>query len=213
MKRVTSFFLCFLLAGSITLAQGTPGKEDYQIKTLLGSSHANGGYGAVSFGYTRIDDHNTFISGIKGGWNINHSLTLGMAGYGFINNLPYYSGSDDHFLTGGFGGLLIEPVFWSRYPVHFTLPMIIGGGGIVRVNNFNYPEWFYYYDFPVTSFFIFIPGMELEMNITKFFRIAIGADYRITPDIRLTDQYGNALVPPDLMRGFSGHIVFKFGKF
>ena len=70
-----------------------------------------------------------------------------------------------------------------------------------------------YQPYPSSAFFVIIPGAELELNIVKFFRIALGADYRITPDIELKDELGNRLTDPGVMRGFSGHLVLKFGKF
>jgi hypothetical protein len=54
---------------------------------------------------------------------------------------------------------------------------------------------------------------ESELNIVSFFRIALGINYRFTPDIALYDRIGNPVVSPDVMRGFSANLVLKFGKF
>ena len=211
MKQILLLFFFLLAVSFAATAQDAVPQKDYEMKTLFGQPVTNGGYGALSVGYTRMDGRNTLLSGIKGGWTMSHKFTLGLAGYGFVNNFSYVNNADEEALTGGFGGLLFEPVFWSRYPVHLTLPLIIGAGGVTYLKDT--PAWYDYQPYPSSAFFVIIPGMELELNIVKFFRIAIGVDYRITPDIELKDELGNRLTDPGVMRGFSGHLVLKFGKF
>ena len=66
-----------------------------------------------------------------------------------------------------------------------------------------------YYDGYLDSdaFFVFEPGMEIELNIVSFFRIAIGGSYRYTSDINLIGH------DPDLLRNFNAYFTLKFGKF
>ena len=87
---------------------------------------------------------------------------------------------------------------------------MIGGGGLTSFVNTGY--WGPY-DYPTTVYFIFVPGIELELTIVSLFRIAIGVDYRFTPDIVLNNKAGDQLVPTNVMRGFSTNLVLKFGKF
>jgi len=49
--------------------------------------------------------------------------------------------------------------------------------------------------------------LEMEMNLTQFFRFSMGAYYRYTSEIELlnTDK--------DVLNGFSFGVNFKFGKF
>ncbi len=216
MKRHFGFIILTVLVLYPLTIQGQEQAPDAvyksgEIRTLFHQPTSNGGYGALSFGITGIDGHTTFISGIKGGWLINHSFVLGLAGYGFINNLEYSTNSNEHALTGGYGGLLLEMVLWPQSPVHLSLPLIIGGGGLVYLRD--YPVWDFYEEYPGSAYFIVVPGAELELNIVKFFRLSLGVDYRITPDIHLYDRGGQDLVAPGVMRGFSGHLALKFGKF
>lgn len=58
------------------------------------------------------------------------------------------------------------------------------------------------------------PSVELEFNILKYFRIALGAYYRYTSDVSL--EYistGQPFVGEDVLHGLSMGITFKFGKF
>ncbi|RLD34233.1 MAG: hypothetical protein DRI73_04235 [Bacteroidetes bacterium] len=214
MKTITLTIGLFILAIFYTAAQKeneykTLNAKD-EVNTLFKKPHSNGGYGGISFGYTNINNKNTFIAGGKGGWILDHGLVLGLAGYGFTNNLNYNIGNNERILAGGYGGLLIEPIIFPKSPVHVSFPVLIGGGGLTSFVNSGYWDP---YDYPATVYFIFVPGVELELNIVSFFRIAIGVDYRFTPDIILNDTAGNQLVPTDVMRGFSANLVLKFGKF
>ena len=214
MKKITIIAGLFVIATFYTIAQeeneyNTLNAKD-EVNTLFKKPHSNGGYGGISFGYTNINDKNTFISGAKGGWILDHGLVLGLAGYGFTNNINYSTNSDERILAGGYGGLLIEPIIFPKSPVHVSFPVLIGGGGLTSFENSGYWDP---YDYPATVYFIFTVGAELELNIVSFFRIAIGVDYRFTPDIILNDITGDQLVPTDVMRGFSANLVLKFGKF
>ena len=192
-------------------------KSNNEYKTLLGDNVTHGGYGAFSVGYTKVGDYNSFTSGMKGAWIINHNIGIGIAGSGYITE-KLGVGSDEiySFVTGGHGGFLIEPIFFSNNSVHFTVPIIIGGGGVTYINEFqmhgDYQEYPYAYD----SYFLFEPGVELEVNMVKFFRVAIGVSYRMTSDINLTTTIlGEDIVILDKkdLNQLVVNLTFKFGKF
>ena len=203
MKIINLFFLSVVLIwiniGTAT-AQTTQNNE---IETIVGSPHENGGYGGFSIGYTRIDyNYNAFIIGGKGAWVINHSLGIGGALYGY-SHIKYNEILDlIHGEGGGYAGLLLEPVFWAKHPVNLSVPMIIGGG---MFSAFANDEFIY------DGFFIFSPGLELQFNITKSYRMALGLDYRLTS--KIDSFFLENLVSPEAPRGFSVHLVFKFGKY
>lgn len=82
MKKITAFLIS--LAFCITaIAQ----EKDFQ--TLFGNNNgpiSHGAYGALTFGYTQIDDKDAMMFGIKGGWIIDHHVTIGLAGNAFVND-------------------------------------------------------------------------------------------------------------------------------
>ncbi|MEA3477872.1 MAG: hypothetical protein U9R60_06810 [Bacteroidota bacterium] len=49
--------------------------------------------------------------------------------------------------------------------------------------------------------------MEIELNIVKFFRIAVGGSYRYTSNIMMIDH------DSDVLRNFNAYFTLKFGKF
>lgn len=185
-------------------------KKDYEIKTLLGKNISHGGYLGISMGYSLIDNENAFTAGGRLGWVINHRLVLGFAGRGFVNDVYYSDDASNHgkVLSGGYGGLLIEPVVGSRLPVHLSFPIIIGAGGLTY--NETYYEGAEPWDSYTTDedgFVVVEPGVEVELNMLKFFRIAIGASYRLTSDINLVNTHR------DVLNGLNGSLTLKFGKF
>ena len=214
---ISMSFLLSLITGTPYHSLMAQDQSDSQeMKTIFGNKqHTSGGYGALSFGYTKIDGKDAFLAGIKGGWLVDHIFTLGFVGYGFINDVSYpQAGSQFQTqLGGGYGGLLLEPIFFPNFPVHFTIPVIIGAGGITYFEDYEYsqgkPPPSESYDGIIDSdaFFVFEPGLELELNVTEIFRLAIGGSYRYTSNVVLVDHEG------DILRNFNGYLTLKFGKF
>jgi hypothetical protein len=116
----------------------------------------------------------------------------------------------DVYLTGGYGGLYIEPILLPRSPVHLSFPVLLGAGGISFISrdegfNENFIE-------DSKAFLLIEPSAELELNLTKFFRLAFGASYRFPTqfDVGLPDTY---TIDVDALKSMSYTITFKFGKF
>jgi hypothetical protein len=55
------------------------------------------------------------------------------------------------------------------------------------------------------------PGVEVEMNVTKFFRFCVGGYYRYTSDINIENP--EFAVDAGIMRDLSVGVTFKFGRF
>ncbi len=209
MKKI--FLLIVMLASvSVIFAQ-----DDYQndeIKTLFSKNKSNGGYGAFTVSYSNIGGQDALVTGGRGAFIFAHSLALGLGGYGFVNNLNYdsYHIDGELSLAGGYGGLLIEPIVAGKSPVHLSFPILIGGGGVSLVDMYNWDNWgnpYPTYEYDYDSFFVIEPGVELEMNIARFFRLAAAVSYRHTSEIQLYQTSSDAL------RGFNYGLTFKFGKF
>ncbi len=183
-----------------------------EINTIFGGhSVSNGGYGAFGAGYSIINDREALVFSGRAAWIINHTLALGFAGSGFINDFQYDQLYDENInLTGGYGGLIIEPIIFPKAPVHLTFPIIGAVGGIAYtrstrdIGNWNYPSsWVD----DTETFLLIEPGIEMEMNVVRFFRLALGMSYRFTTDLSLLNT------PPDALEGFTAGVTFKFGKF
>ncbi|MBL7940075.1 MAG: hypothetical protein JNL43_12005 [Flavobacteriales bacterium] len=213
--------LAFAFSPDLVHAQGDTAPAD-RPRTLFGSGHelANGGWGAPTAAYTRIMDKDAMLVGVRGGWLIDHRVTLGIAGHGLVTNIPN-AAYDAHLadqgrpvygpslFRTGYGGLLIEPIIAYRSPVHVSLPLIIGAGGAGYQLNAGLPHDFdpLTYADDITAYFVIEPGIDVEVNLVRLVRLGLGASYRYTSDLELPGT------PADAMRGFNTSISIKVGAF
>ena len=199
--------------------------QDQSIRTLFGNDNgktSHGGWGGFTVGYTRIADQDALLTGGRGGWLINHRFTIGGGGYGFVSSFNHDGNIQptlaDYSLGGGYGGLLLEPIIAPFEPVHISVPILIGGGSAFVMDDMYYHGSYHGYDYGWDGgFFILETGIDIELNIAKFFRLALNAGYRYTSDLSL-DYYtsdGNYVftVPSNALRGFNFGMTMKFGKF
>lgn len=215
MKKLT-MLLAMAFATTFALAQENY-DYDYQdkneIRTIFSKRQSNGGYGAIGFGYTQIDGKDALVTGARGALIIDHSFAIGLAGYGFVNNLDYHTYFNDHpldyALAGGYGGLLLEPIVGAKNPVHFSFPVILGIGGVALIEDYGFDYWDYhpFNELDTDVFFVIEPAVEVEFNLTRFFRAAAYVSYRHTSNIDLFET------DADVLRGLSFGTTFKFGKF
>lgn len=207
MKRITFLALAIVLAFSaISQEQNVP----YEIKTILGKNTSHGGYFGLSWGYSQVNGKDAVIGGAWLGWIINHSFAMGVAGSGFANNVSYKSveNGSDYYLSGGCGGLFFEPIIGSRLPIHVAFPVTIGAGDAQLNQTFyNGAEPWETFVTDENAYMFVEPGVAIELNMLKHFRIAVGVSYRYTSPIRL--EYLSASV----LNGLSGTVTLKFGKF
>jgi hypothetical protein len=214
MKRLLITMIVILV---VSVSTGSAQEQPGEMKTLSGPETSSGGYGAFTTGYSVIDGRSAFEFGFRGMWIMNHTFAMGMGGSGFMNQ-PVYDAVDgtDNFLTGGYGGLIIEPIVIPLEPVHVAFPILIGGGAIssVKTNWDDWDNWDEFEDYiPPTQFFMLIqPGAEVELNVTRFFRMSLGASYRIPIELYNTTPEVPEL-SPQAVKGFVFGMSFKFGKF
>ena len=187
-----------------------------EVQTLMSGS---GGYGAISVGYTEVNNLPALMMGVSAEWVIGHGFGLGFKGVGFTSDLTPVN---DHFyaLSGGYGGLVMEPIIVGWLPVHLAFPITIGGGGLASYSTSAdlWTDDFDPYFGEYSVFFVAEAGAELEFNLVKFFRLALFGSYRWTTNLEMKPMYG--LVEPSpyhvgnhALYGWSFGARFKFGSF
>lgn len=218
--------MTFILAMATAFSQDDS-RTSGEFQTIFGNKSgkvSHGGYIALSTAYSQVAEQDAFSVGGRAGWLIDHHVTVGLAGQGFVNSIynneyafpPDYNGDpvSGLYFVGGYGGFFVEPIIAPKFPVHIAFPIMIGGGGAA----WNYTTWYdsgwendfddYYYEpYDYDGFFIVEPGIEIELNLVKFVRASFGATYRYVTDLQLE------ATPKDAMNGFTGTFSLKFGKF
>lgn len=213
--KTKGLLMIMLAIGCMSVSFGQDQKKA-ELQTLFGKEDhkiSHGGYAAFSVEYTQVSGENVIMLGGRAGWLIDHHVTIGLAGKGFVSSIfiEDIPETDENglYLSGGYGGFFVEPIIAPSYPIHISIPILIGGGGFVLNDHtwHYYNNYDYYEPYDWDSFFVFEPGVEIELNVVKFFRVAVGASYRVTSDLHI--KY----LDEGLMRGFNTGITFKFGKF
>jgi len=211
------FFKPLILVFLILLSSGISAQENKnEYKTIFPSNKEHrvdhGGYGAFNVGYTNIDGKSAIQMGMRGAWVIDHHIALGLAGNGFFNNLSKTEDLNGYYLAGGYGGFYFEPIIAPNSSVHVSFPILIGGGGVSTIpQNYldgDFNDFVYNYDF----YFVFEPGVEIEFNLARFFRLGVGASYRLTNGVILNYPLSPD-IPKEVLNAVNFYVIFKFGKF
>ena len=217
MKTLTLFFM-LIFSGVASVAQAYKsepiGDIDRQsdIKTLTGSGHHSGAFGAVMFKASEFKDKTFAMMGLRGGWIINRSVAIGIEAQGIIPSAKFENINPDPdekaILLGGYGGLFIEPVLFSNNVIHITFPIASGAGwlgyhedweddSIRRNNELIDDDVFWYVE----------PGVGMEINVTRHFRMNFGVTKRFTQDLELVDTKNKDF------NNLNYFLTLKIGKF
>jgi hypothetical protein len=206
------FFLIFLLTGMTLYAQNE------EVQTLFNKNIDLGYGGSLVTKVGKINNETTLIVGGRGMFLMDHAYSVGLGFYGLSTNtkalVPDPNDITSNRMGMGYGGLELEYIISSNNLVHFTIQTLVGGGGVGyfkdwRHNNYDNNND-YYHDNEmenIDGFFIFEPGVNIELNVVDFFRLGIGGSYRVVSGL------SSALSTNSDLSGLSGFLTLKFGKF
>lgn len=213
MKKITILSTFFILL-CLTAHSQEPEFEYYKgndIKTLFGHNSDGGFYGALTTGYSVIDNQNAVLFGGRLGWLASHSVGIGFGGTGFMNEFHYEPlMGREVSLAGGYGGIYIEPILFPRFPVHLSFPVLFGAGGISYISKESYQNENLIED--SAAFVLIEPAAEIELNITRHCRLSMGASYRFPASFDIGTS-GPPIAQVKSIKGVSYTLSLKFGRF
>lgn len=164
----------------------------------------HGGFGGPFIEMTSMDDQSGVMVGGGGGVILN-SFFIG--GFGQGGSFAEHATDTRLYpINFGYGGLWIGFVTPSHKAFHFYSSLKIAGGGISltegRGDNANtvYDE----------AVFVVQPEVGVEVNMFRWFRIALTGNYRVVSGIQPGDLAG--LDNRDFNAGGMA-LTFRFGKF
>jgi len=173
--------------------------------TLISGDIESSGFGGPVLKVTKFRGDVGLLVGGRGGWIINHAFVIGGGGYGLTTNVD--APLSNHYLNVGYGGGMMECIVLSDKLIHLSVNTLIGAGGVgYRHRNWDDWDWDDERDFG-DSFFVAEPGVDLILNVTRKFRIGMGASYRYVYGV------GSRGLSDADMSGLSATFTFKFGKF
>lgn len=139
-----------------------------------------------------------------GGAVLLNDFYFGGYGLGLTNAIPdYVNDNTNDRLTLGHGGFWIGYSLFGDKPIHLSISSLIGWG------EFGIMQYDGYYPFIRDKIFVLSPTIEVELNLTRYFRIGAGATYNI---YTLVDENQHGYASSDLSSP-GGFLSFKFGWF
>lgn len=214
MRFIMQWLLSLLCLTIFTLT--LYGEEKPKEQTLFGNGEVwHGGYGAGELKLTQLNGELGLMVGGRGGWIINSVFSIGGAGYGLVTNhkiSDYYGKDSSAYLRLGYGGVYLMYINQSDELIHFTVSTLIGAGSALYTKSWSElidHDWNYNksWNREITPFFIIEPGIGVELNLTSFMRIELGASYRIVSGVDMTRTKNSDITGP------SGNLAIKIGKF
>ena len=200
---------------SMVLLIGSQLAFGQEIQTVFKKGASSGGYGAITNKFTTINGEYANLVGIYGGWYVNHWFMLGVSASAATNNIAVpleFSAYPSKNLSYEYGqvGLVTEYVVSSNKRMHLVFDLFSGAG-----YTFQYPRYDWNNDYDQQGdqvhdenwFFVAEPGVQLEINLTRWMRFSPGISYRTafgSDAAGLTDNN---------LSNVSYNATLKFGKF
>lgn len=140
-----------------------------ETQTLVNDSGRWQGSIKPEFKLTKISDETSELVGIEMGPSMNRGLYLGVGAYGLVNDVDAgASGKLDAFDLW-YGGFTVDYTLYADRVLHGSAGFLIGGGQI-DASNVSESE--------SATLFVFEPGVNLMVNVTKGVELGVGASYR-----------------------------------
>jgi hypothetical protein len=179
-------------------------------ETLISFGSQNGLFGGLVTKIGKINDETACHVGFRAGWIHDRNLILGAAVYALTNDVkalnsnPYDLTLDRMLST--YGGAEIEYVFLPRNAFHWSVQLLIGGGGVF----YNYPNKDVKEDDKrdiVDGFFTLEPQVNFNVNLTHFLHADLGVSYRMVSGLK------SVMATNSSMSSFNVIFTVRFGKF
>ena len=167
--------------------------EEEAIQTILSDEIVFSGFGSPFVEFSSVNDQFAVILGGGGGLMVNQSVFIGGYFEGLMTNhyredLHTIVDAEKPKISFEHGGIWLGYVYKHQKAVHGGLSMKLGWGEIDLKDSENgNPDSDYDYR---DRIFNIQPQVELEFNMTRWFKINVGAGYRFVTSIDAT--YGNS---------------------
>ncbi|MFT6868282.1 MAG: hypothetical protein ACJA08_003132 [Cyclobacteriaceae bacterium] len=184
------------------------------VKSLLGKDNEFAGFGGADLKMSTLKDDRTLLMGMYAGTIINRNYLFGIAGYGIVSandfrgSLPGSTELKKLSLHGGYGGVLIGATMFTKEIIHLSFPILLGAGSIDVVDD-KFLDNFTNLDVTIekSAFFVIEPAAQIEINVTKKFRIAGGIAYRYVT------ASGFSYLENEDLTGLTSTLSLRFGRY
>jgi hypothetical protein len=190
-----------LLAFALILIVSKAFCQNTEYQTIFGNNPVSAsGFGGFDMLFSSIGGNYAVGAGGSCGVLIGNQVFFG--GFGMGSMLDKTFEIDNTLFSNtsmGCGGLMFGYIFNSRAAIHPAVFIQTGWGGITMHDEMK----------SITdNIFVLNPSLELELNFSRFFRIAIGAHYQYTMGVNKYSELGD-----DDFSGPGGKLSLRFGWF
>ena len=142
-------------------------------ETLIRGRIQHGYFGGVVSKFTTVNDNFELLLGGRGGWIIDRTFSIGLAGYGLVSRVAdeYEPVSRPVRIDFGYGGVEFAYIANSNRLIHYEVSTLIGGGVIHYAIHGDE-------ELQDDGFVVLEPGAAVVLNITTFCRASAGVSYR-----------------------------------
>jgi hypothetical protein len=188
-----------LLSLVISVASYSQDKDEFQ--TIFGDSKVCvSGMGGFEMHFSSLGGYYAYGAGGGGGALLNRTLLIGGYGVGYSIDRTLTINTESYTNIGmGHGGFLFGYIHKGNKPVHPAAFLQIGWGELesfqpdTRISD---------------NFMVLNPSVEVEINVTRYFRISVGGHYQLVSGIGNYDELSNSD-----FSGPGGKLAFRFGWF
>lgn len=181
-----------------------------ETETLFSGDVDHGGFGAPVFGMTSVNGDFTYLRGSRGAWVINlndrNTVNLGLARYRTQNDFEVANWTRQDVpkpeLDTDYGGFEVEYVHRTNHLFHFSVQTLVGSGSVNYEGTGNFD-----FDPDSDGYFVLQPGVNLNLNVTDWFRLSGGLSYRYAGGVDLEGTSDKEL------SGVSSFFAMRFGWF
>ncbi|MBM1107007.1 hypothetical protein JQC67_12720 [Aurantibacter crassamenti] len=210
--KIQKSYLLFLalFIGVLCNAQDDSDAEEF-VEFNDRNNVVHGVYLGLTTHFGEIEKEDSYFVGLKIAYVANQQFEIGFAANVFYSEQNFITqGTVDNDLIGAYGGLHLEPIFFSKKKVNLSFPLLLGVGGIGYVTEDH--EYFEddfidneYED--VDVIFVLEPGINALFNVSRYLQLEAGIKYRFSNSIKL------ATSPIDRLNGYSVGLGIKVGVF
>jgi hypothetical protein len=183
-------------AGTPAPADDSAPSEEKNDQTLFDSGPLEkGGFGGPALKVSTLRGQAETLVGGRGGFIINHAFVVGAAFYGMVGKQEReLSGGEMRHLEFGYGGVELEYIWRPTQLVHASALLLVGGGGLSTEG-------------PSDSFFAIDQTIQVEVNLMKWLRVAVGGGYRLVTGVDMVELDNSDV------SGAVGMLTLKYGEF
>ena len=171
-------------------------------------------YIAPEYSYGQVRSSMTNLGGVSAMFILNKKFAVGVTSQMVSNRNFIPTTINPNYLRASWTGGKIEYTLNPDKLFHISFPLTVGAGR-ASADSLGYRwgrhgnDWYGYRTAYTNRFIVVQPGINVEMNLLRFAKLYVGANYRLS---FLTSNQ-TALLPANSLQGYSIHAGLRLGLF